>query len=62
MLDASTVEVLSDVSEDSTTLTFSSSTPLLDSVENGDIIVLGVSDITPHGLLRKVVSKSAGGG
>ena len=57
-LDDSTVQRLSSVSEGGSTLTFSETTTQLESLSPGDIISSGVSDVTPDGLLRKVISVS----
>src|SRR5262249_45968396 len=42
-------------------LTFSTTTPLIDSLVPGDIVVAGISSKTPYGLLRKVQSMSKNG-
>jgi len=53
VLDQQSLEVLDNVSEDGT-FSFSAPTPLADSLEPGDVIVVGVTDETPFGLLRRV--------
>ncbi|MBU4386586.1 MAG: hypothetical protein KKH73_06275, partial [Actinobacteria bacterium] len=53
---------LESVSSEGKVLTFKKSTGQLDSVSKGDVLVCGVTDKTPYGLLRKVTSKKAQGG
>jgi formylglycine-generating enzyme required for sulfatase activity len=47
---------LTSVSEDGSTYTFNTSTPELDQVDVGDVIIGGVSDASPYGFLRKVTA------
>ena len=56
VLDDGVMESLSGVSEDGSTFTFDEGAPELDSVEAGDILVLGVTEQTPYGALRRVDS------
>jgi len=54
ILDEPTIQSLSSVSSDGSTLIFSQSTPLLQSLSPGNIIIVGITPNTPYGLLRKV--------
>ena len=60
VLDSATQQVMTDVTADE--VHFSTSTPLLDRLETSDIIVCGVTDKTPYGMLRNVerISRSYG--
>lgn len=58
VLDQSTMQNLSDVSGDSSTFTFDQSTPQLESLSSGDVIVAGITNFTPDGALRKVTGVS----
>lgn len=58
IVDASTLQSLSSISEDGTVLTFAGITPLLQSLSPGDVLVFGSSVLTPNGLLRKVINSS----
>ena len=60
-VDASTVQNLASVSQDQSVLTFKQNTTYLQSLQAGDVIVMGVTDLTPYGLLRKVSNVSVGG-
>jgi Tol biopolymer transport system component len=60
-LDDETIQKLSSVSSDKSTLTFNSSTSTLEDLERGDVIAIGVTEETPSGLLRKVTSISRQG-
>ncbi|MBU4174602.1 MAG: hypothetical protein KKB90_05560 [Actinobacteria bacterium] len=62
VLNSSTLAELESVSSGGGTLTFKKSTGQLDSLLKGDVIVCGVTDNTPYGLLRKVTSKKTQGG
>jgi hypothetical protein len=53
-LDEATIDKLSSISEDGSRLTFSGTTPLLESLSAGDIIICSLDSQTPTGLLRKV--------
>jgi len=58
VLDEAALRALSRVRPDGeqVELTFSESSPILDEVEAGDVLILGVSDQTPHGALLEVES------
>lgn len=56
ILHESTTRHLSSVSSDGSTLTFSEITPVLESLSPDDVIVIGITPITPTGLLRKVTN------
>ena len=60
VLDETTLDHLSYVSEDFSTLIFEHSTEQLSSLAAGDVIVCGVSEATPYGLLRRVTSVDVG--
>ncbi len=40
--------------QDNSILIFDKKTPVLEAIKEGDILVMGISEATPHGLLRKV--------
>jgi hypothetical protein len=61
-VDTETASALSAVSADGSTLTFSGTTTQLSGLEPGDVLCLGVSDLTPNGLLRSVISVEESGG
>jgi hypothetical protein len=56
ILHESTTRHLSSVSPDGSTLTFSEITPVLESLSPDDVIVIGITPITPTGLLREVTN------
>jgi len=56
ILDDETTENLASVSPDNSTLTFDSSTSTLETLQQGDVVVIDVTDETPYGLLQKVIS------
>jgi len=56
VLEDDTTQGLTSVSSDNSTLTFDSSTSTLEALEQDDVIIFGVTDKTPYGLLRKVTS------
>ena len=56
VLDETTIQHLSSVSEDGITFSFSQSTPELEELEPGDVIVGDPTDETPDGFLRSVES------
>ncbi len=56
ILDVATLDALTGISADVTTLTFDGSTPLLDGIVAGDVLVSDVHANAPDGLLRRVVS------
>jgi hypothetical protein len=60
IIDQETEEAILSVSEDQSTMVLSYSTPQADSIEVGDIIIMGVTDQTPYGLLRKVTGVDKG--
>jgi len=55
-LDSTTTNNLSSVSADGTTLTFSATTTQLGAMNQGDVIISGITTAAPRGLLKKVVS------
>ena len=56
VVDEETEDVLTSVTEDQDVLTFGASTPLLNELEPGNVIVMGATDHTPYGLLRRVTA------
>jgi hypothetical protein len=58
VLDEATLNSLSGASVNSSTLSFGNITEQLNSLAVGDVIVCGVSNVTPYGLLRKVTNIS----
>jgi hypothetical protein len=60
VIDEETEQVVAFVSEDQSTIIFSNSTTQTDRIDPGDIIVMGVTDQTPYGLLRRVTSINRG--
>jgi len=62
VISESSAEYISSISEDYSEIIFSQSIPELENIFPGDIIVIGVSNQTPYGLLRKVDLISASGG
>ena len=60
IIDEETEEQVVDVTPDQSVITFTQSTPQTDSIEVGDIIVMGVTEQTPYGLLRKVIGINKG--
>lgn len=60
--DQESEEVLTSVTENQEVLTFTESTPQLDGLELGDVLVMGPTDHTPEGLLRKVTGIEHNGG
>jgi len=61
VLDETTLNYLSGASVNSSTLVFENTTDQLSSLSVGDVIVSGVSEATPYGLLRKVTNIVADG-
>ncbi len=61
LLDAATLALISERSEDLAQLSFRRVTPELAGIEAGDIVLGGISDSTPHGLLRRVLEVSREG-
>ncbi len=58
MVDETTINNLSSISEDGTALLFSAATSQIDSMQTGDVIISGITATTPYGMLKKVVSKT----
>jgi len=61
VIDEATVQNLSSISEDGSVLTFNGITPYLESLKPGDVIIIGVTEATPYGLLRKVTNITING-
>ena len=61
VMDETTAQNLASISEDGTVLTFSGLTPYLESVQPNDVIICGVTEATPYGLLRKVTNITING-
>ena len=59
--DEETEDVLTTVTEEQDVLTFGTSTPLLDDLKLGDVIIMGATDHTPNGLLRRVIDVTQDG-
>jgi len=62
LLSEESLSLLESVSADGATYTFSSSNSELERVKPGDVIIGGVSTLTPEGFLRRVASVSSDGG
>jgi len=62
VLDETTTEQLESVSSDGVVFTFSESTPQLEELEPGEIMVGDVSAVAPNGFLREVTNVSSNGG
>jgi hypothetical protein len=62
VLPETTTQYLISISVDGTEFTFSQSTPELEALEPGDIMVGDVTENAPYGFLRKVTSVSTPGG
>jgi fibronectin type 3 domain-containing protein len=60
-LDDTTVQSLSSISIDGMTLTFTANTAQLQALAVNDVIAMGVSRVTPRGLLRKVTGVRVSG-
>ena len=60
IIDEETEQVVTSVSEDQTTVVLSQSTPQTDLIDPGDIMVMGVTDQTPYGFLRRVTNVTRG--
>lgn len=60
-LDELTLLALDTVAADQSELVFSGSTPTLDALLPGEVLLAGVSDATPRGLLRRVLSVTRAG-
>ncbi|MEA1876776.1 MAG: hypothetical protein U9N86_07915, partial [Bacteroidota bacterium] len=61
VLDESTTQYLSSISEDGSIFTFSETTQNLESLSPGDIIVSDTTIMVPNGFLRKVTAVSKSG-
>lgn len=62
VMDTGIESALQSVSEDGITLIFNSSSPFLENLKAGDVLVAGDSEVTPYGLLRKVKTLRTEGG
>ena len=60
IIDEETKEQVVEVTSDQSVIIFAQSTPQLEELKVGDIIVMGVTDQTPYGLLRKVTGIDKG--
>ena len=60
IIDEETKEQVIEVTPDQSVITFAQSTPQLEELKVGDIIIMGVTDQTPYGLLRKVTGINKG--
>ena len=56
IMDGDTAQKLSSISPDGSALIFTGTTPFLDSLQPDDVIMCGVTETTPYGLLRKVTN------
>jgi len=61
VVEEETIEEIVSVTEDQSTIVFDKSTTQLEELSPGDVIVMGVTDQTPYGLLRKVTNITKGG-
>jgi len=62
IMDESTAQNLSSISEDGTVYTFFGITPYLESLQPGDVMMSTIpTDLTPYGLLRKVTNVAIDG-
>lgn len=62
VLPETTTQYLSSISSDGSVYTFNQSTPSLDQLAPGDVIVSQSADLAPYGFLRKVTSVSSASG
>ncbi len=62
MLPPDTTQYLEQVSPDRSTYTFDQTTPALDALQAGSVMVSGVAPNAPDGFLRKVTSVTRSGG
>ena len=60
-MDEDTVNCLTSISADGSMLAFKCITPYLQSLQSGDVIIVGVTESTPYGLLRKVTNITING-
>ena len=61
VVDEESEQAITFVSENQSIITFDESTPQIEELTVGDIIVMGVTENTPEGLLRKVTNITKGG-
>ncbi len=61
VIEEETIQEIASVTEDQSIIIFEKSTPQLEELSPGDIIVMGVTEQTPYGLLRKVKTIIKGG-
>jgi len=61
VVEEETIEEIVSVTEDQSTIIFDKSTTQLEELSPGDVVVMGVTDQTPYGLLRKVTNVTKGG-
>jgi len=61
IMDETTAQNLESISPDGSVLTFNGSTPYLLSLQPDDVMMSGVTDTTPYGLLRKVTNVTIDG-
>ena len=61
IMDGTTAQNLESISPDGSVLTFNGSTPYLLSLQPDDVMMSGVTDATPYGLLRKVTNVTIDG-
>lgn len=62
ILPESTLQLLSNVSEDGSVYTFNSRDAVLDNLRNNQILIFGISEQTPDGALRRITSTQSSGG
>ncbi len=60
VVEEETIQEIASITEDQSTIVFKKSTPQLEELIPGDIIVMGVTEHTPEGLLRKVKNITKG--
>jgi len=56
ILSETTLQLLSDISDDGSVYTFSGSDAVLSNLRNNQILLFGISELTPYGALRRVRS------
>ena len=61
IMDETTAQNLESISPDGSVLTFAGITPYLQSLQPDDVMMSGVTDTTPYGLLRKVTNVTIDG-
>ena len=62
VLDDTTAQYIVSSSSDGSTITFDSAAPDVENIQIGDVLAIGVNELTPNGLLRTVTSISQNGG